>query len=277
MFHLPQRLSYLLLSLLFLLLFGMGGSIGQGSLYLSRYSGKLYEANVLWLSQRGKVEQEFVANYPGLSRIDVFVKWQNDSPEETPVSFYLRETCDAENNINTQQAMYPSGKVEDRTFYSFSFSPLSESTNRKYCFVLKSNTPDDDKNLIGVLASSADIYPEGRAFYQPPPLSKTGSEHLNAPIPRSDSSLEYRLFLPIILVTTPNYENIDLAFQLHYNMGWRLETFSVFFMHLAEHKPYLWGSPWFYIILMIVYISGVTIFIGGTILRESLEEENDTL
>lgn len=268
MFHLQYRLSYLILSLLFLLLFGVWGSIGQGNLYLSTYSGKLYDANILWLSQGGKVEQEFVANYPGLSRIDVFVKWQNDPPEKTRVSFYLRETCDAENNLNVQQAIYPSGKIDDRTFYSFSFSPLSESISKKYCFILKSNAPDDEKNLLGVLASSADVYPEGGAFYQPPPPPKTGSDQVSAPITWSDSSLQYRLFLPILQITTPNYENIDVAFQLHY-AGWRLETLSVFFMHLVGHKSYLWGSPWFYIILMIVYVSGATIFIG-TILRESL-------
>ncbi len=266
MFHLPHRFLYLILSLPLVLLFGVGWLIGQGSLYLSTYSGKLYDANVLWLSQRGKVEQEFVANYPGLTGIDVFVKWQNDSSEKTPISFFLRKTCDAKDNLIAQQAMYPSGKLDNRTFYSFNFSPLNESTSKKYCFILKSNIPDDGKNLIGVLASSADVYPEGRVFYQSPPSPKTGSDHVSAPIPWNDSKPGHHLFLPIIRVTTPDYENIDLAFQLHY-AGWRFETFSVFFTHLVGHKPYLWGSPWFYIILIIVYISSVTFFIGTTFLE----------
>ncbi|MBE7552157.1 MAG: hypothetical protein HS126_13895 [Anaerolineales bacterium] len=256
------------MSLLVLLIFGMWGAIGQGSLYLSAYSGKLYDANVLWLSQRGTVEQEFVANYPGLSQIDVFIKWQNTPPDKTAVSFYLRETCDTENNLNAQQATYPSGEINGRTFYSFSFPPQGESINQKYCFILKSEMPDDEKNLIGVLASSADVYPEGRVFYQPPPSSKIGSDNVSALTPLSDSSFEHRLFLPIVLATTPNYESIDIAFQLHYE-GWHLETVRVFFMHLVGYKPYIWGSPWFYTILVMVYVSGVTIFIGKT-LQESL-------
>jgi hypothetical protein len=267
MFHLQPRLSFLILSLPLLLLLGAWWSIGQGSLYLSTYSGKLYDANVLWLSQRAEVEQEFVANYPGLSQVDVFVKWQNDPPDKTVVSFYLRETCDAENNLNAQQATSPSGKIDGRTFYSFSFPPQGESINQKYCFILKSDMPSDEKNLIGVLASSADVYPDGRAFYQLPPSSKIGSDNISALTPPSDSSLEHQLFLPIILATTPNYEKIDVAFQLHYE-GWHLENIRVFFMHLVGYKPYIWGSPWFYIILVIIYVSGVTVFIG-TALRVS--------
>jgi hypothetical protein len=260
MFHLQHRLSYLILSLPLLLLLGVWWLIGQGSLHLSTYSGKLYDGNVLWLSQSGKVEQQFVANYPGLNQIDIFVKWQNDHPAETAVSFYLRETCNAENSLNVQRVMYPSGKIDDRTFYSFRFPPLDESINQKYCFILKSDTPEDEKNVIGVLASSADVYPDGRAFYQPPLSSKTNPDNASVLMPSNDSHIIHRLFLPIILVTTPNYENIDIAFRLHYG-GWHLETVRVFFAHLVGYKPYFWRSQWFYIILVIIYFSGATIFI----------------
>jgi hypothetical protein len=266
MLYLQPRLSFLILGLTLLLLLGAWWSIGQGRLYLSTYSGKLYDANVLWLNQKSEVKQEFVANYPGLSQVDVFIKWQNDSPDKTPITFYLRETCDGENNLNAQQATYPSGMIDGRTFYSFSFPPLAESINQKYCLILKSDVPADEQNLIGVLASNADLYPEGRTFYQSPSSPKIGPDSVKAPVLLSHSSIEHLLFLPIILTATPDYKNIDVAFQLHY-AGWHFETLSAFFMQLVGHKPYLWGSPWFYIILVIFYISAVTAFIG-TIIRD---------
>jgi hypothetical protein len=249
-----------ILSLSLLLLLGAWWSIGQGRFYLTTHSSKLYDANVLWLSQGSEVEQEFVADYPGLSQVDVFVKWQSNPPDKAVINFYLRKSCAAENNLHAQETLYPTGEIDGRAFYSFSFPPLVESLNQKYCFILKSGLPDDQKNLMGVLASNTDIYPEGRAFYHRPPPLKTGSEAGSASTLPDSSSAEYRLFLPIVLVPLPN-ENMDIAFQLHYE-GWHLETAQVFFMRLAENKFYFWGSPSFYIILGIVYFSSAAIFIG---------------
>lgn len=264
MAHFQYRFSYLIVSLPLLIFIALGWLIGEGRLYLSSYSSRnLYDADALWLGLGSEVKQEFVATYSGLNQVDVFVKWQAGSPDKSVITFYLRRSCQVDNNLNAQEVTQSAGQIDGLTFYSFKFPPLEDSSDQKYCFILKSSPPVDYKNLVGVLASTADVYPQGRAFYRVPP-PKMDSHNTLTPTSANKLNPDYQLFLPLVMATAPTYENTDVAFQLHY-LGWHLETVGLFFMRLTEYKSYFWGSPWFYIVLLIAYFSGVTLLIGLTL------------
>ncbi len=258
----PRRLFrswYLSLILPFILLLGLWFLvISEGNLYRSAYYGKLYGTRLLWLTTGSEVKQEFVANYPGLNQVDVFVK--NLNPAISPeITFQLRQNCQAKSNLSRQAAPQPRGEIEGQTFYSFTFDPLQESTDQKYCFILTANTTSDEP-VVGVLAGEGDVYPPGQAFYQELLFGKKPDKPPNTPAAQTNSEGKFKLFLPIIQAQLPNSQNLDVAFQLHYR-GVHDQTTQVFFDRLVKYKPYMWGRPEFYILLFVAYIFGVTILI----------------
>lgn len=251
----PLRSWYLSLILPFILLLGLWLLVSEGKLYQSAYYGKWYGASPLWLTSDSEVRQEFVANYPGLYQIDVFVKSLNPavSPE---ITFQLRQTCQAQSDLRRQTAFQVQGEIEGQTFYSFTFAPLEDSTHQKYCFILTANMESHEK-VVGVLAGEGDLYPFGQAFYQEPLIEKTSDEPDTLPAPQPYSEGKFRLFLPIVQANIlDNNKNLDVAFQLHYD-GSRLETSKVFFDRLVKYKPYGWSRPEFYGLLFVAYIAGV--------------------
>ena len=243
----PRRLfrsPCLTLILPFILILGLWSLVSEGSLYQSAYYGKLYNTHLLWLTSGSEVRQEFVANYPGLNQVDVFVKSLNPAVP-TEITFQLRQTCQSQSDLRKQVVVQPQDKIEGQIFYSFTFDPLEESTDQEYCFILTANTEGGEK-VIGVLTGEGNVYPAGQAFYQEPSFGKNSDKPKITPAPQLYSEGKIRLFLPIIQAQLPSNENLDVAFQLHYQ-GSRFETSRVFFNRLAEHKSYFWGSPGFYI------------------------------
>ncbi|MCK6624185.1 MAG: hypothetical protein L6R45_03295 [Anaerolineae bacterium] len=259
----PLHLWYLNLILPFILLLGVWCLISEGKLYQSAYYGKWYDASPLWLTSDSEVRQEFVANYPGLYRVDVFVKNLNPAiPIE--LMFQLRHSCQNQKDLRRQTMFQPQGEIEGQTFYAFTFAPLEDSTHQKYCFILTAHTESHEK-VVGVLAAEDDLYPFGQAFHQEPLIEKNSDKPDVLSTPQSYSEDKFRLFLPIVQANIPdNHKNLDVAFQLHYD-GSRLETSKVFFDRLVKHKPYGWNRPEFYGLLFIAYIAGVTALIRLTI------------
>jgi hypothetical protein len=260
MLWLQNRFWVLLIILPLLVIAGTGFLLGESRLYQNAHYGKLYENNILWLAKGGDVKQEFVATYPGLSQVDVFVTPQL-SFEQATLTLYLRDTCWAESDLRIEASSLPGGKVDGQSFYTFRFAPLAESRDQKYCFILTSDIPADSKKLVGILASQANAYLEGQAFYDQPDTSGVPAS--------SPSSGKAKLFLPIIRrPALSDYNNIDIAFQTHYDSE-HLRIAAVFLTRLIEHKPFIWGSPGFYLLLLAANGVGITVLMG-LILRRSL-------
>jgi hypothetical protein len=244
---------YLSLLLPLILILSIWFLLSEGTLYQSAYYGKLY-THLLWLTIGSEVRQEFVANYPGLNQVDIFVKSLNPAVP-TEITFQLRQTCQSQSNLRKQVAVQPQDEIEGQIFYTFTFEPLEESTNQKYCFILTRNTEGDEKT-IGVMNGERNVYPAGQAFYQEPLFEKTSNKPEVIPALQLYSEGKIRIFLPIIQAHPPSNENLDVAFQLHYH-GSRFETGRIFFDRLITHKSYVWGNPEFYGLIFIAYIVSV--------------------
>ena len=269
---LQRRFWYVVLISPLLVISATGILVGTSRLYQSAYYGKLYGANILWLAKGGDVKQEFVSNYPGLTQVDVFVTAQGSAPDEAPVTFHLRSSCQAASDLRTQVALLPGDKIDGQAFYTFQFAPLAESSGQRYCFILTSDKPGDDKNLIGILASQANAYLEGRAYYDQPPLASPTADIPKTTASTASLSGTSKLFLPIVRLDLPNYDNIDVAFQIQYDSSY-LSTAEVFFTRLVEHKPYIWGQPAFYITLLVIYAFGITILISLVIWKAIINKK----
>jgi hypothetical protein len=256
--QLQNRFWVLLIILPLLVMAGTGFLLGESRLYQNAHYGKLYENNILWLAKGGDVKQEFVATYPGLSQVDVFVTPQL-SFEQATLTLYLRDTCWAESDLRIEASSLPGGQIDGQRFYTFRFAPLAESRDQKYCFILTSDTSVGSKNLVGILASQANAYLEGQAFYDQPVTSS---------LPASFAlSGEAKLFLPIIRrPASLDYNNIDVAFQTHYDSS-HFRIVEVFLARLIENKPFIWGNPSFYIFLLGTNVVGITVLIGVLLRR----------
>jgi hypothetical protein len=206
----------------------------------------LYGANILWLDRQGEIKQEFMATYPGLDQIDIFVT--GPQVGTTPVTLSLRPSCGSSQELRQSTAILPAGVDEGRLFYSFTFDPLDDSANLNYCFQLESQLSGEAENGLGVWASQTNAYPEGRGFYKPPPRSNSVQP---PPIPSP-----YRLFLPLIQANELKSATVDIAFQLHY-AGLIPATLSVFLKRLVEYKPFVFGSVLFYGGVFLFYLVGV--------------------
>ena len=102
---------------------------------------------------------------------------------------------------------------------------------------------------MGVYASLSDIYLEGDATYEKNTILE---DHKDIP---SDATiaLEHRVWLPMI-IKQPDYQSqFDIGFQLYYR-GRTADTLKVLLAQLAAEKPYVWGTPGFYLILLGLYI-----------------------
>ncbi len=264
------RSGYYLGGALLLLLLLMGGwlltgrlAIFQTSSYITLFGAtwpqELYQQNVLWLPTGTEVKQEFVSEYPGLYKISIFLTGQEGLNEDVVITFHLRESCNAQSDLRRVAATISAADIANDLFYPFTFTPIDESTNQKFCFILVPSLAQGEKT-VGVRASILDVYAGGKALYKPLPKINPVAAKIE-PINQLNSAFTHKVFLPIILVSQSNKKtNIDIGFQLHYN-GRPLETIGVFMTRLTKHKPYFWGSICFYIFLFIVYISALYLLI----------------
>ena len=158
----------------------------------------------------------------------------------------------------------PSSNIVDGEFQPFVFEPIDNSAYHDFCIVLESDVVDKS-NELGVYASWVDTYPEGTANYRKDTILKDNDD-----IFRDDkselqnevtSSPTYNVWLPIIIRSEAGLTNIqaDIGFQLYYN-GRILETLKVLLNYLSAHKPYLFGIPWFYIFLFVLYFIILVLF-----------------
>lgn len=210
----------------------------------------LYEGITIDLFATKKIEQSFVAKYPGLSQIDVLIK-QNDTPQN--IVFRLKAQCDSTEDIVFTSTELP--RLSEPTFYPFTFSPLDDSTGQNYCLVLEA--PETTRqNAIRLQISAGDLYPYGQLkVFAPQALP---DEQPLSPLPTPPAGANpgrpYKIYLPIVARETGGPINTieDIGFRLHYN-GRLLPTFQVFVARLTANKPYFWGDPWFYGGLLIIY------------------------
>lgn len=214
----------------------------------------LYQGATVELFQKKTVEQTFMSNYPGLSGIEVLFMG-NSAPVR--VNFHLKLGCNrAEDIIYLPNRLLPAGDG-NLFFYSFNFSPLDDSTGQTYCLVLESPDSTSDTSLKLPL-SSGDLYPLGQTKIYDPDANKALSHKINNnPISNVTSlkQMPFRVFLPL-LFNQPSGAITgaeDTGFILHYN-GQILPSLSVFVQRLIAHKPFIWGQPWFYGSLLIIYI-----------------------
>lgn len=251
--------------LLLLIVTGIWLSIGRLALFQSSSlidfgldpARELYQQNALWLSAGAEVRQEFVSEYPGLSQIDIFLFTREKLDDELTLALHLKESCDSPGDLRRVAVAVAADESNGEVFYPFTFFPIDESTDQKLCFVLEPLLVPGDKKAAGVWASSADVYPAGEAFYEAPLQEVEPRPDDAAEVRLTRSKFKHKIFLPVIYAAQKSLPpSFDVGFQLHYR-GRPLDTISVFGARLVEHKPYFWGSPWFYIFLLVIYTIGV--------------------
>jgi hypothetical protein len=249
---------YLIGALIVLALIGIGAArrlpLFHTSSYMSLFAldkaKELYQGQAaLWLTPDAKIKQSFVSKYPGLDQIGVFLTSQAKASGAMEVVFHLKEICDAPTDVRRITATISTADVRDDAYYPFTFTPVDESTDKKFCFVLESAQDLDEEKLLGVRASQADVYTEGQALYQAP-------EETTPAIRVNPVALKYQIFLPIVQTAKALPKEMDVGFELHYN-GRLFDTFGVFVGRLVEHKPYIWGQPIFYLGLLVIYVIGL--------------------
>lgn len=251
----------ILLALLILWLF-----LGRLSLFESLNSaGKLYNGNdIIWLDSAGEIKQEFTAIYPGLAGIDILVT--NPKVNQVAVTLVVRESCQTSADLRRNTVISPEQDSDGRAIYSFTFAPVDESANRKFCFELETNAA----NKMGVLVSYVDVYPDGELWYTPPPKPPVSPAAEPAVITQID--LPYRLFLPLLQKSEPSYDQADIAFNLHYN-GPAALTLTTFGARLVAHKHYLFGSLGFYLFLLLGYLGGIILLLRVTLSQRAVKKQ----
>jgi hypothetical protein len=198
------------------------------------------------LNQIEKLEQTFIANYPGLSQIDILL---DDISSHSTVALHLRHSCNSTEDIaRILVELAPNSEPE---FYPFTFPKLDNSAGQEYCIVLESETSSDTS--ITVQLSIGDLYPYGEAT-----VHNLEIEPKSTTIPKiklDNNQKRHQVFLPIIISQRLKEEVLaqDIGFRLHYN-GLLLPTGQVFVSRLTANKPYIWGHGWFYGVLVIAYL-----------------------
>ncbi|MBN1995845.1 MAG: hypothetical protein JW953_24375 [Anaerolineae bacterium] len=212
----------------------------------SNYS-PLYSTQVYYLFGQARLTQEFKARYPGLDRVELYLTADGPVEGEGQVVFRLKDSCTAGEDLETITVPYAS-IVNGRRPYPFTFLPIDDSAGRSYCLILETLSLDYPTRL-GVYASGVNVYPPGKARYEPDPLKRATSFKAN-----------YFIWLPLIQKNGSLAQaDFDIGFRLHYN-GLALDTLQALLAHLSAHKPCLFGLPCFYILLLVIYLIALAVF-----------------
>jgi|Deesub1362B_J571_1020462.scaffolds.fasta_scaffold06598_2 hypothetical protein len=112
------------------------------------------------------IGQTFVAPYPDLHRIDVFLATYARTNTHD-VTFHLKASPESEEDIFA--ISFNASEVEDNAYRSFVFPQIRESAGKSFYFYLESpsSTPGD---AITVWMSNSDAYPEGSAYIDGEPV-----------------------------------------------------------------------------------------------------------
>jgi hypothetical protein len=222
--------------------------IGRLPWFYSTNYPALYSDQRLQITDRSYVAQSFYALYPGLHRVDIH--FANSGKNTGRVIFQLRESCDS--NSAWVQIEVGESEIEDNGYHRFDFDPLDGSAFREYCIVIEEHSGQPVEQ-VAVFASSTDIYPDGTGiFYQE---ETPGNENL----PPSDFKPTHFIWLPAIF-SQHGPRDFDIGFNLYYN-GRTLDTFRALLIHLTKHKTLIFGSPWFYPVILLVYVIGVAVLL----------------
>ena len=211
----------------------------------------LYDGATVALFGDRTLEQTFTANYPGLSQIDVLFEGASGQGQE--VVFLVKSQCDSVETIVSQ--VKEVAVTDGPAFQSFVFAPLDDSAGRSYCLVLAASGVEPGSALQFRL-SNGDLYPSGRLTIRDPAAKPEDvSRSVSVSPPKSAASLPVRLFLPLVssvsLEVTGRHE--DIGFQLRYSSPIS-PAVRVLAARLTANKPFIWGIPWLYAGLVLVYI-----------------------
>ncbi len=172
-------------------------------------------ATVGELLQSAAVGQTFVAEYAGLSRIEVMLATYA-RPNTGPLTFHLRSSPDAEEDLTT--LAFDAAGVVDNRCYVFEFPPIRNSAGRSYYFCLEAPQAAPG-NAITVWGNTEDVYPDGEAILQG--VAGNGVR--------------------------------DLTFRLGYNPPlW--QRVSILTQRLTANKPSVWGDVRLYALLAAAYV-----------------------
>ena len=160
------------------------------------------------------VGQTFVAEYPALSRVEVKLATYGRR-NSGPLIFHLRTAPDATEDVVT--LTLDAAEIEDK-YYSFEFPPIRDSAGHAFYFYLEAPEAEPG-SAIGVWGTTEDAYPDGGA----------------------------------VLQGVPPQGVRDLTFRLRYSPP-RWQTIGIVLGLLADHKPLVWGNPWFYVLLGVSYL-----------------------
>lgn len=161
------------------------------------------------------VGQTFIAEYDGLSRVEVYLATYARH-NTGPLVFHLR--ADPCSGADLVTATFDAEEVADNSYHVFEFSPIRSSGGCLYCFFLEAPeaTPG---NAITVWGAREDAYAEGEAI-----LDGLGERRVH-----------------------------DLTFRLGYELT-ALDKVAVFLERLAVNKPSLWGDERLYVFLGVAYL-----------------------
>lgn len=221
----------------------------------------LPSSKIYYLTGNARLAQSFESRYPGLYQIDIY--FSNPSHDGSKIFFRLKDSCATATDLQTIEVH--SQEIQNQQFYHFIFSPIYDSINRNFCLVLETR-PILQQTGLGVYASNDNTYPLGAANYKDNTLSR-GNQAETAEVQTSGQNLDtsaytHSVWLPIVQKGAPSkFGESDIAFQLYYK-GPALETVKLILTRLSDNKPNFWGFPWFYIVLLVVYLINLGLFLG---------------
>lgn len=164
------------------------------------------------------IGQSFVAPRNGLHRIDLlFETYQRQNNRE--VNLHLLELTPNSSNPFQNPIIvdltFNAALVQDRSWHTFTFPPISNSAGKHYLLALHS-PKSFPGNAISVGGIEWDVYAPGSAFLGPVPVLA------------------------------------DVAFRTCYQMT-TLEKWQIFARQITDNRPLVWGNTLFYGSIVIIY------------------------
>ena len=248
-----NRRNWYFFLFLFLVLVGISVNqllFGRITRFRSSYYSSHYTTSIYPLIDNAQIAQGIVSKYSGLYRIDLFFRKRGDI--EGDIIFYLkRDSCEAVESIDVISVEI--SDIIDGEPFPFTFSPIDDSMGHKFCVVVEAQS-SASQGQLGVYVSPIDVYAEGEGRYKRNGLELQEQEH--NPV----EQVNYRIWLPIIQSSTAQ-EIFDIGFRAHYNLPTSKMIIPVL-MQLSANKPYLLGSPLFYLFWLVTYVVVVVVFLG---------------
>ncbi len=210
----------------------------------------LYTGDIVDLFADKLVDQTFVANYPGLSQIDVLLQNDDQLGGVKKITLHLRDICTSEIDIFHGSIEIP--PTTESVFYTFSFPPIDDSAGRSYCLILEASEVSSEAP-IRLILSKGDLYPFGELTVHNHGREQIENKRISSPSTDNQiTNLPYKIFIPIVSKSNPVY-NADIGFKLRYK-GQFWPTVQIFVARLIANKPYFLGDPRYYSGLVLLYV-----------------------